>query len=175
MKRVRGAQYRDLLGRRRSQTLRGLMTVHLTKGLPAPPRDWSECQEPWEPEDDAAPAATGSPYGIDPGVQRALAELRTDLDAFSDDEAYALMAAGYRMTACELAGAVPRLADPDPRLEVQWPFAGALAEMMSPDPSRLAASLRAGHSMFLRRPKVWLHRLGARPSGLRTGNGRRGR
>ena len=59
------------------------MTVHLTKGLPAPPRDWSECQEQWTPEDDALPESAGSPYGVDSAVQRALAELRTDLDSFT--------------------------------------------------------------------------------------------
>ena len=31
------------------------MGVHLTKGLPAPPRDWIGCQEPWEPEDGERP------------------------------------------------------------------------------------------------------------------------
>ena len=46
MSRVRGAQYADLARPRRSGTLRGLMVVHLKKGLPAPPRDWSGCQEP---------------------------------------------------------------------------------------------------------------------------------
>ena len=41
----------DFDGFQLAGTLRGFMNVHLTKGLPAPPRDWSECQEPWTPED----------------------------------------------------------------------------------------------------------------------------
>jgi hypothetical protein len=44
MTRVRGAQDTELADLRRSATLRGLMIVHLRKGVPAPPRDWSECQ-----------------------------------------------------------------------------------------------------------------------------------
>jgi predicted acylesterase/phospholipase RssA len=158
MKRVRGAQYAELLGRRRSGTLRGFMAVHLTKGLAAPPRDWSQCQEPWTPEDDALPSDAASAYGLDPRVQRAMAELRTDLDAFSDDEACALMAAGYLMTKHDLAEALPDLAEADPALEPgdEWPFASALAEMTSHDASRLAESLRGGDARFFRRSRAWL-------------------
>lgn len=159
MKRVRGAQYEDLLSRRRSGTLRGLMAVHLTKGLPARPRDWSECEERWTPEDDALPNDSVAPYGLDPRAQRAMAELRTDLDTFSDDEAYALMAAGYVMTKHDLAGALHDLAEPDPAFKVDdWPFAEVVAEMTSQDASRLADSLRLGHVRFFRRPRAWLLR-----------------
>src|SRR5215204_2352606 len=59
MSRVRGAQYSELVGRLRSGTLRGLMVVHLKKGLPAPPRDWSRCQEPYDPDDDALAVTSG--------------------------------------------------------------------------------------------------------------------
>ncbi len=61
MSRVRGAQYSELASRRRSGTLRGLMVVHLKKGLPAAPRDWSHCQEPYSPEDDALAAGRRRP------------------------------------------------------------------------------------------------------------------
>lgn len=158
MKRVRGGQYDDLNSRRRSGTLRGFMAVYLTKGLPAPPRDWSRCQEPWRDADDPLPCSAASPYGLDPDAQRALAELRTDLDAFTDDEAYALMAAGYLMTRHDLASAVPDLARADPSLELgdRWPFWSTLNEITSHDATRLAAALRPGHARFLRGPNTWL-------------------
>jgi hypothetical protein len=158
MKRVRGAQYGDLLGRVRAGTLRGFMGVHLTKGLPAPPRDWSQCQEPWRPEDDELPADTPSPYGIDPDVQRALAKVRTDLDDFSDDEAYGLMAAGYLMTKIDLAETLPDLAQANSPLELRdaWPFWRVLGEMTSADASRLASSLRWSDRRFARKPRAWL-------------------
>jgi hypothetical protein len=41
---------------------------------------------------------TPLPYGIDPKLQRLIAGIRTDLDAFSEVEAYSLMYAGYVMT-----------------------------------------------------------------------------
>ena len=83
MSRVRGQQITDLASRLRSETVRGLMVVHMMKGLSSSPRDWVGCQEPYTPEDDALPpgiAAQRPAYGIDPDVQRALARLRTDLD-----------------------------------------------------------------------------------------------
>lgn len=171
MNRVRSAQYSDLAGRRRSRTLRGLMVVHLTKGLPSPPVDWSQCQEPCNLEDDGLAPGVGSgqpPYGIDPEVQRALSELRTDLDAFSDDEAYALMAAGYEMTRHELSLALPDLPPADPELEqaVSWPFATTLAKLAEPDSqSGLAQVLRPGRARFFRRFLAWRLRRAQRPEG----------
>jgi predicted acylesterase/phospholipase RssA len=152
MKRVRGAQYSELQSRRRSGTLRGFVAVHLTKGLPAPPRDWSKCEEPWTPEDDALPGeSAASPYGLDRDAQRAVAVMRTDLDAFSEDEAYALMAVGYAMTRRDLGDALPEAAKADPALERDdWPFAKVLAELTSRDAARVAGSLRFGHHRFLR-------------------------
>jgi len=155
MARVRSAQITELASLRRAQALRGLMIVHLKKGLPAPPRDWTACQEPYRPEDDAlAPDADAEPrYRIDPEVQRALAELRTDLDAFSDDEAYSLMAAGYEMTRVELAAGLGNAAAADSELEreVSWPFADMLAKLGRPDgEGGLATALRPGRARFFR-------------------------
>ena len=157
MSRVRGAEYTELAGLRRSGTLRGLMIVHLKKGLPSPPRDWSRCQEPYDPEDDALAPGVGvrrPPYGIDEQVQRALSELRTDLDSFTDDEAYALMAAGYAMTRFELSQALPDPPPADPELEAlaSWPFAPMLARLDQPDAeSGLLQALQPGRARFFRR------------------------
>ena len=169
MSRVRGAQFSELASRRRSRTLRGLMIVHLKKGLPSPPRDWSECQEPYAPEDDALPPGIGSerpPYGISEDVQRALAGLRTDLDSFSDDEAYALMAAGYAMTRVELPQAMPDLPPADPELEraVDWPFAATLARL-DEGANGLAASLEPGRARFFRGLLARRLRRAGRPKG----------
>ena len=160
MARVRSAQITELASLRRAEALRGLMIVHLKKALPAPPRDWIDCQEPYRPEDDAlAPDAGAKPrYRIDPEAQRALAELRTDLDAFSDDEAYALMAAGYEMTRVELAEGLGGVAPADTELEreVSWPFAEVLSRLGRPDAeSGLATALRPGRARFFRWLVAW--------------------
>jgi predicted acylesterase/phospholipase RssA len=160
MSRVRGAQYSELSDRRRSGVLRGLMVVHLKKGLPAPPHDWIGCREPYNPEDDALAPGTGSnrpDYGIDEEVQRALAELRTDLDSFSDEEAYSLMAAGYAMARYELPRALSgQGVEPSFEGTVSWPFADALKRLDDPSSrGNLLDALRPGHARFFRRIIAW--------------------
>jgi predicted acylesterase/phospholipase RssA len=166
MSRVRGSQYGDLASRERSGMLRGLMIVHLKMGLPAPPLDWSRCQEPYDSEDDALPLADRegrSPYEIDEDVQRALAQLRTDLDAFSDEEAYALMAAGYRMAERELRETLRDLVTQLPLApRERWPFADMLARIAADEDGKLAAALVPGRWRFFRRLLAWRH--GGAPS-----------
>lgn len=99
--RIREAEYHDLKGRRRSSLLRGLMFVHLKADLDAEPVDWIDCLDPHDPRDDVRPLWRRdryTRYGISKDIQRLLSALRTDLDSFSDAEAYALMTSGYRMT-----------------------------------------------------------------------------
>jgi predicted acylesterase/phospholipase RssA len=100
--RVRQAQYQDLSGRRRSQLLRGFMFVHLKEDLDVDPVDWIDCPDPFDADDDDARPASRkgrlTSYGIARDIQQQLAGVRTDLDSFSDVEAYALMTSAYRMT-----------------------------------------------------------------------------
>ncbi len=99
--RVRAAQYHELSARRRAGLLRGFMFVHLKGDLDVDPVDWVDCQDPFEASDHARPVHRRGPltrYGVAKAVQRQLAAVRTDLDSFSDVEAYALMTSGYRMT-----------------------------------------------------------------------------
>jgi predicted acylesterase/phospholipase RssA len=94
MSRVREAELQDLQGREENQALRGLFFIHLKKGLPAYPLDWRGCEDPSPPE----PPPKPTDYGVDPGLQKHLAGIRTDLDSFSEVEAYSLMCSGYLMT-----------------------------------------------------------------------------
>lgn len=100
--RVRQAQYQDLSSRKRSQLLRGFMFVHLKEDLDVDPIDWVECPDPYDADDDEArPASRRGPltrYGIAKEMQQLLSSVRTDLDSFSDLEAYTLMTSAYRMT-----------------------------------------------------------------------------
>ncbi len=101
MSRVRTEQYDDLMARKRSGLLRGLMFIHLKKDLDADPINWANCQDRFEATDDARPASRQgvlTRYGLLKDVQKKVAELRTDLDSFSEAEAFALMLSGYRMT-----------------------------------------------------------------------------
>ncbi|MFY9610158.1 MAG: tetratricopeptide repeat-containing protein [Blastocatellia bacterium] len=102
MSRVREAEYNELDARRRSSLLRSLTFVHLKQDLGAGPLDWIKCNDRFEASDEARrEEARGdlTSYGIRKDIQQYLALMRTDLDSFSDAEAYALMMSGYAMTA----------------------------------------------------------------------------
>lgn len=86
--------------RRRAQLLQGLVFIHLKKDLDSDPLDWLECKDKWSASDEARPperAGDLTSYGVKKDVQRLLAAVRTDLDSFSEAEAYALMMSGYAM------------------------------------------------------------------------------
>ena len=92
--RIRDAQYHDLERRRRSSLLRGLMFIHLKEDLDTDPINWNRCLDPIEKK----PERLLTNYGIAKDIQECLAAMRTDLDSFSDVEAYSLMTSAYLMT-----------------------------------------------------------------------------
>ena len=116
--RVREAEYRDIAARRRSSLLRGLMFIHLKKGLDTVPIDWIGCEDPIGA---SVPTQTLTPYGIRQDIQELLAGIRTDLDSFHDVEAYALMTSGYRMTEYEFDRSITGF-PAVPSVSVRWPF-----------------------------------------------------
>lgn len=125
MARVRCSEYADLAMRMRSGLLRGLMYVHLRKGLGARNLSWKGAKDPYDPLVLSDDSESSDSYGIPHDVQSLLATVRTDLDAFTDIEAYALMASGYRMTQHDLCDALPGLASPvEPK--GGWPFRAIL-------------------------------------------------
>jgi len=163
--RVREAEYQDLRGRVESRQLQGLFFVHLKKDLESVPLDWIGCNDP-TPMTAAPDNRTG--YGVDKDVQRQLASIRTDLDSFTEIEAYSLMLSGYRMAEYQIDQLNrAHSADGEPgswggfRASAprgQWPFL-ALDELIglparSADPRRqeLGRQLDAAAATFF---KIW--------------------
>jgi len=108
MSRVRAGEYDELRERYRSRLLRGLMFVHLKQGLAARTVDWVGCEDPSaSPAAPARKTGDGPTDGLPPALLQRLSEIRTDLDAFSEAEAFSLMYAGWRMT--DLAFGSPAL------------------------------------------------------------------
>src|SRR5262249_42537971 len=110
MARVREAQLRELEALNRSEALRGFVFLHLKRDLDVEQLDWIDCQDPYGPIDQPAatlPRGTLTSYGIPKTVQQRLAGIRTDLDSFSESEAYALMLSGYRMAKSEINRCLP--------------------------------------------------------------------
>ena len=131
MERVRLANYGDLAARVRTKLIRGLMFLHMKDGLDADIVRLKFSQEPYEMH-----RMPLSPLGVRKDFQKAVAEIRTDLDAFSEDETNALMACGYRMaTTCferDLRQFEELYEKPVAR---DWPFKAMLTEVESMAPS----------------------------------------
>jgi hypothetical protein len=111
MARVREAQYNELVARHRSSLLRGLVFIHLKKDLSNKPMDWLECNDRYNASEDARPVASEgdlTAYKVKKDIQALLAATRTDLDSFSDTEAYALMMSGYAMIEASDMSSFPR-------------------------------------------------------------------
>jgi predicted acylesterase/phospholipase RssA len=103
--RVREKQLSDLVTRSETGLLNGLAIMHLKRDLQTDPIKWKHCDYPtkstWLTQSNAANKDLTT-YGIRTDIATELSKIRTDLDAFSDSEAYALMFAGYQQTESEL-------------------------------------------------------------------------
>lgn len=117
MARVRASEFREVDLLRRSSALNGLAFLHLKKDLDATQIDWVDCQDPAE-RDSSKPLTS---YGIPRPVQSRVAAIRTDLDSFSDCEAYTLMLSGYRMMTDEAQASLSHLPFSEDT-KVQWDF-----------------------------------------------------
>ena len=150
MERVRLANFAELDARRRSGLLRGLMFLHMKAGLDADIRRLRFSQETYDLH-----RTQLSPSGVRKDFQQALAELRTDLDVFTPDEACGLMACGYQMASKALDRDLPKLEGLWQGSPLgDWPFKDMYEEITSTDnstpgrDSRLQA-LRTGHKVTI--------------------------
>jgi hypothetical protein len=137
------------------------MFIHLKMDLRSDPVDWVDSIEP---KQSAAEAEGESPldketcYHINRNVQRLLAGNRTDLDAWNDAEAFALMLSAYRMTENQLDPSATTLPMPkpekdEPPIDPKWDFlsADALQKDANED-SMFMRILNVGSSTAF---KVW--------------------
>ena len=151
MHRVRGAQYEDIKARKRASLVRSFAYVHLKKGLDGEAMNWEKCEELSE-----APPRRDNPltdYGIRKDIQTLLAGVRTDLDSFSDIEAYALMTSGYRAMGQDASCLQGIPMDSGPPSD--WDFLkveDGMTQNKHPMYHRLKQHLSVSPSLFL---KVW--------------------
>jgi NTE family protein len=117
--------------------------MHLQTGLPARERT------PGGVVTEQETTLESTDFGVLEDVQRALAQVRTDLDAFCEVEAWSLMADAYQLTErvvptrAELAA----LGTPGPPQE--WPF-GVVAEQLAQPSERFLKVLHAAKERFLK-------------------------
>jgi predicted acylesterase/phospholipase RssA len=127
MERVRLANFADLQARKLTGLLSGLMFLHMKAGLSGGTIRRKTSQSTYQIKRTAL-----SPSGVRHDVQQALADLRTDLDVFTENESNALMACGYQMAThaaqrdlSHLQGLMAK-----EKLE-QWPFKSMLKNITS--------------------------------------------
>jgi predicted acylesterase/phospholipase RssA len=150
MERVRLANYAELRARERSGLLRGLMFLHMKAGLDADTKHLRFSQQ-----SSTLRQALLSSSGVRKDFQQALAELRTDLNAFTEDESRSLMACGYQMTVMAFARDLAALSELwDPAIQQDWPFTEKLDEITSTAATTatrdaLLRDLRAGSKVTL--------------------------
>ena len=155
MERVRTNQFEDLKARMRSGILKGFTVVHLKQGLDS--RIVETVNTPEAPGDLMNPDAV-TPYGIRKDVQQLLSAVRTDLDSFSDLEAYALMTSGYHAMGAQLQDdRNHKLLALEPSEKHTWTFLRVDAAMQQKNRDdtellRLKAHLRVSP---MRAGKVW--------------------
>ena len=153
MERVRQEEYDRIATLRETARLNGLLFVHLRQDLVGDAVSWINCEDPRRPPTREALLS----YGIRREYQEALAAMRTDLDAFSEVEAYALMFSGYRMIDRRFAAALPeldRLSTPT-AARVDWKFLAVQALMTEHPPqdprhARFRTLLSEGSKLFFR-------------------------
>jgi predicted acylesterase/phospholipase RssA len=99
MGRVRTNQFRELESRRGSGRLKGMLFLHLKRDLEVQDKDWIGCDNPKALSAKKLRKLLQSltTYGIIKSFQEKIANIRTDLDSFSETEAYALMTSGCNM------------------------------------------------------------------------------
>ena len=110
---VRDRQYQSLTGLREASSLRRFFWVHLSQGTTGGSTvDWDGCRDP-----SVTHQREPRPRNI---IDERISAIRTDLDSFSEAEAYVLMTNGYRMI--ERAFARSRPPDELPPPASLWPF-----------------------------------------------------
>ena len=117
--------------------------MHLQTGLPARERT------PGGKLTEQEATLTSTAFGVFEGVQRALAQVRTDLDAFCEVEAWALMADSYQLT----GEIVPKQAELSALGKAgsskEWPFE-VVGEQLAQPSDRFLKMLHASRERFLK-------------------------
>jgi NTE family protein len=152
--RVRQEQLFRLMERPRGEGLpTPLALVHLRRGVPVLLHHYGRTPQP---EDEFRVPTDGSSagFGVHPDVMELLAELRTDLDAFSELESLALIGAAHRTTGDVLTRTgwsnVDDLGEPLAPMTGELPGLDAIAEDLAEAPKEFRRQLKIGGSRFFK-------------------------
>jgi predicted acylesterase/phospholipase RssA len=158
--RVREKQLGDLITRYETGLLNGLVLMHLKRDLETDPIKWLHCEHPTKSiwlthKNDENKDLTS--YGIRMDVAEELSKLRTDLDAFTDVEAYALMYAGYKQTEFQFGNSeiAKSFVQAEPEKDKTWNFLAIQPYMEHAEQSvPLLHRLRIGQNVMFKAFKM---------------------
>ena len=117
--------------------------MHLQTGLPARERT------PGGKVSEKPPTLESTDFGVLEDVQRALAQVRTDLDAFCEVEAWSLMADAYQLTGKIVPTRTELAALGTPGADAEWPFE-VVAEQLAQPSTKFLKVLRTSKQRFLK-------------------------
>jgi predicted acylesterase/phospholipase RssA len=117
--------------------------MHLQTGLPARERT------PGGQVSEKEAKIESTDFGVVEDVQRALAQVRTDLDAFCEVEAWSLMADAYQLTGRIVPARAGLVALGTPGPDVEWPF-GVVEEQLAQPSKKFLKVLRVSKQRFLK-------------------------
>jgi predicted acylesterase/phospholipase RssA len=148
MDRVREEQYAVARLLERTGDIRTMVFFHLRECLQQRELTWIGGRDKANQVYDVG---MRTPYGVDPRVQDLLSSIRTDLDAFSEIEAHALMADGYLIARHHLGDAFRESLGGQwpPERQHGWDFLDAQPYLENPDlDPAFTAQLATGSRLF---------------------------
>ena len=159
--RLRELQFLDMKERKNTALLHELLSVHLKNGVTTPSVNWKNCTDPPRTISHVDPTIREKnlmPYGVLRDTQQLISEIRTDLDAFHDVEAFALMYNGYMQTHHALSARSGSPAQVVPATD--WNFLAIEEYMKNPAKAetikrRLSVASRVPFKLYLLLPR-WL-------------------
>jgi NTE family protein len=123
---------------------------HLTRGLEGHDKPYLQASGGLAAAKVRAPATTTEEFGVNSRVQHLLARVRTDLDSFTDTEAFALMADGYLMSEPDLQRIATHF-ETQPGAPVSWRFLKVRELMADPNQDkRFLKQLEVASQKFLK-------------------------
>jgi NTE family protein len=152
--RVRQEQLFRLMERPRTEGLPApLALIHLRRGVPVLLHHYARTPQP-DDELRVPTDGSSSEFGVHPDAMELLAELRTDLDAFSELESLALIGAAYRTTGDVLTRtgwtAAEGAEDPLPPSTGDVPGLDGIGEVLAEAPPEFRRQMRIGRSRFFK-------------------------
>lgn len=127
--------------------------MHLRKGLPAKAVSWigPNGKPAEEIKMERQPEATSEDFGVAKSVQDLLSHFRTDLDSFTEVEAYSLMSDGYQMSREEFnrASGIKKMISSE-RIDdtPKWNFMAIAHWMQNPSPEYIKHLEVGGQRLF---------------------------